>query len=90
MSSASEKAAGMPPEQSWRVKAAIVNVVYESDGGGLTREEILKRVRQHWPAIGSIDHHIDSLLKLGVLTVGEEPDTRRIRATEDAREYLRG
>lgn len=90
MSGVSEETAGSSPEQPWRVRGVIVNVVYESGGGGLTREEILKRVRRRWPATGSIDHHIDSLLRLGVLTVGEEPDTRRIRATEDALEYLRG
>lgn len=90
MSSVSEETAGSSPEQPWRVRDVIANVVYESGGSGLTREEILRRVRLHWFAIGSIDHHIDSLLKLGVLTVGEEPDTRRIRATEGAREYLRG
>lgn len=90
MSGVFEETVGVSPEQPRRIKAAIVAAVYESGGGGLTSEEILERVRRHWPATGSIDHYIDSLLKLGVLTVGEEPDTRRIRATEDAREYLRG
>lgn len=90
MSGVSEETTGRSPEQPWRVKAAIVAAVYESGEDGLTSEEILEQIRRRWPATGSIDHYIDSLLKLGVLTVGEEPDTRRIRATEDAREYLRG